>query len=237
MKPLIVLGVLVLGVVGLRDEKRGTPSSPAIQNVAAGSYLGNEINEWATSLVKFNLQDAQLPPYNLLDVQLLPTSYQNLYADAINFLIPDYRFQKYLIPRDATVFYSSGQQDDAAKFASEKRFYDFRRLFEGPEKAIPPGELYDRQKLVVLSAAMARASRGIVWVLMPREGIDENAIFAMTEWPELMGNDKVCKVVWVNKDNYLHTEVLWEEGDQRKSFPLKTHVTRIHSLLKHQIAS
>ncbi|KAH6665795.1 hypothetical protein B0J14DRAFT_679133 [Halenospora varia] len=232
VKPLIVLGILVLGTVSLR-----IPSSPAIQHVAVRNYSESEISEWVTSLDEanreFNLQDAQLPPYHLLDVQLLPTSSQKLYEEAINLLIPDGHFRKFLIPRDGSVFYSSGQHDDASKFASQKHLYDFRKLFEGPGNIMPPGELYDREKLVVLSAAMARVSRGVVWVLMPREGIGENAIFAKVEWPELMGNPDVTKVVWINKDNYLHSEVLWEEGDVRGSFPLDTPVMNIRSLIKN----
>ncbi|KAF4630343.1 hypothetical protein G7Y89_g7804 [Cudoniella acicularis] len=175
--------------------------------------------------ISTNLKSTLTPP---LDQPLMipepPEKFKYLFQQAMEYLSPP---SSHALPTDSAVFYSADGDTAAAAYAFKWRLFDFNTIFKGMSKSnsmvVLTGGGHDGDIIIeILSAAMSRASSGIVRVFMPPFGLKEGSTFAAFEWPELVANWKVSKIIWLNKDNDLHTVVLWQAGDERNPYPLNT---------------
>ncbi|KAF4631971.1 hypothetical protein G7Y89_g6149 [Cudoniella acicularis] len=121
-----------------------------------------------------------------------PNAFKYLFQRAMDYLSPE---GPRPLPRDKSVFYSSGQDKEAAQYAFKKKYYDYHMIFKGFDDQIDAKFLDCEEgqniRIEILSAAMSQASSGRVWVFMDPNGLKENSTFAMFEWPELVANEKV----------------------------------------------
>ncbi|KAF2667384.1 hypothetical protein BT63DRAFT_414963 [Microthyrium microscopicum] len=89
-----------------------------------------------------------------------------------------------------------------------------------------------------LSEALAQCASGTVYLYLPHCGLERPGIFTKSEWPELMSNENVEKIVWIRTDDSLCATggrhlTIWIRGQGATEFPLGKSMW----LIQHEFAS
>lgn len=63
--------------------------------------------------------------------------------------------------------------------------------------------------------------------MLPVEGMTSETVWTSFEWPELVVNDQITKIIWVNPDDISKLRTLWLPSDGAILFPLGTPIPQI----------
>lgn len=169
-----------------------------------------------------------------------PTIFEGIFRNTVNYIKNLKDFEKLMGP-DRSLFYSGFNAKARPDDTYRSYLFEARDLASDPKRPLTcwDGVLAqfrprtdDELKnlglkvveleldLKISSAAFARQSSGDVRVILPDAGVPRRNTWTDFEWPELLTNEKVTRIIRVNPDT-LEEQVIWTADRHLAYYPFE----------------